>query len=93
MFYQPFTLRREEKEREGVPGGSECERLAGYLADRLDDWKSYRFFLSVAARVPREVILDALTRALDVPRRDIRRSRAAYFTSVIRHHLTTRAAT
>jgi hypothetical protein len=34
-----------------------------------------------------QVVQDALTRTLDVPRRDIRRSRAALFTSIVLPHL------
>ena len=65
----------------------EAERTACYLADRLDDGKSLAFYRLVAASVPAEVIREALTRALDLKAANIRRSRAAYFTSLIRPHL------
>jgi hypothetical protein len=76
-------------EPEGNHRGQEAERLAAYVADRLNDWKSHRFFLATARRVPREVILDALARAIDIPQADVRRSRAAYFTAVIRSYVAT----
>jgi hypothetical protein len=63
------------------------ERLADYLATRLGDEKSLAFYGLVARSVPREVIGDALSRALDVPRQNVRRSRAALFTALIRPHL------
>ena len=54
----PFPLPGKRKESEGNHRGERSERLAAYLADRLDDWKSHRFFLSITKRVPREVVLD-----------------------------------
>jgi hypothetical protein len=63
------------------------ERIADYLATRLGDEKSLAFYELVAREVPREVIRDALTRALDVPPSKLRRSRAALFTSIVRPHL------
>jgi hypothetical protein len=63
------------------------ERLADYLATRLGDEKSLAFYGLVARSVPREVIGDALSRALDVPRQNVRRSRAALFTAIVRPHL------
>ena len=92
-IYSSFSFRRnrEDEGSRGEEGGSGSEHLAVYLADRFDDWKSYRFFLLVASSVPREVIREALVRALDVPRRDVRRSRAAYFTALVRPHLARRA--
>jgi hypothetical protein len=65
----------------------EFERMASYLADRLDDGKSRAFYRLVAEHVPSEVVRDSLTRALDVPAANVRRSRAAYFTSLVRPHL------
>jgi hypothetical protein len=57
------------------------------LADKLGDTKSMAFFRRVAEVVPAEVIRDALVRALDLRPSDVRRSRAAYFTSLIMPHL------
>lgn len=65
----------------------EIEQTACYLADRLDDGHSLAFYRRVAASVPAEVIREALTRALDLKTSAVRRSRAAYFTSLIRPHL------
>lgn len=59
------------------------ERFADYLADLFRDDKSLAFYKLVCRTIPREVVRDALTRALDVPRRDVRRSRAAIFTALI----------
>jgi hypothetical protein len=65
----------------------EVEQTASHLADRLDDGKSLAFYRLVAGYVPAEVIRDSLTRALDVPAVNVRRSRAAYFTSLVRPYL------
>ena len=59
-----------------------ADRLASFLADRFDDWKSYGFFLQVSRTLPEHTVRDLLTRALDVPERNIRRSRAALFTAL-----------
>lgn len=64
--------------------------LASYLADCLSDRKSFAFYCEVARVVPADDIERALVAALDVPRRDIRRSRAAYFTAIIKPHLAAR---
>jgi hypothetical protein len=63
------------------------ERTASYLADKLGDAKSMAFFRRVAEVLAPEVIRDALVRALDLRPSDVRRSRAAYFTSIIMPHL------
>jgi hypothetical protein len=65
----------------------EIEKTACYLADRLDDGNSLAFYRFVAEHVSAEVIRNSLTRALDLPAANIRRSRAAYFTSLVRPHL------
>jgi hypothetical protein len=72
--------------REGIPR-PQIEKTACYLAERLDDAKSLDFYRRVAASVPTEVIREALARALDLPAANVRRSRAAYFTSLLRPHL------
>ena len=64
-----------------------AERTASYLADKLGDRKSMAFFHRVAEVLAPEVIRDALVRALDLRPSDVRRSRAAYFTSIIMPHL------
>ena len=73
---------------EGIPAcGQAAEQTASYLADKLGDAKSLAFFRRVAKVVPAEVIRDALVTALDLRPSDIRRSRAAYFTSLVMPHL------
>jgi hypothetical protein len=67
--------------------GQAAERTASYLADKLGDPKSIAFFRRAAEALPPEVIRDALVKALDLRPGDIRRSRAAYFTSLIMPHL------
>jgi hypothetical protein len=64
-----------------------AEQTARYLADKLGDTKSLAFFRRAAEVLPPEVIRDALVRALDLRPSDVRRSRAAYFTSIIMPHL------
>jgi hypothetical protein len=64
-----------------------AERTASYLADKLGDTKSLAFFRRASEVLPPEVIRDALVRALDLRPSDVRRSRAAYFTSIIMPHL------
>lgn len=66
---------------------TDAKRLAGYLADRLDDRKSLAFYALVASVVPREVVSAALASAIDLPARDVRRSRAAYFTAIVRPYV------
>lgn len=82
--------REATKQRSAGSLRPEVERTACHLADRLDDGKSLSFYRLVAEHVPSEVVRDALTRALDVPAANVRRSRAAYFTSLIRPHLQNR---
>jgi hypothetical protein len=73
---------------EGIPAcGQAIEQAASYLADKLGDTKSLAFFRRVARVVPAEIIRDALVNALDLRPSDIRRSRAAYFTSLVMPHL------
>jgi hypothetical protein len=64
-----------------------AERTASYLAEKLGDRKSMAFFRRVAEVLAPEVIRDALVRALDLRPSEVRRSRAAYFTSIIMPHL------
>jgi hypothetical protein len=71
----------------GNHGGPSPEQLANELSDQLSDHHSLPFYRLVAVHVPAEVIRDALLRALEPAPRDIRRSRAAYFTALVRPHL------
>ena len=63
----------------------EPERVAGYLASALRDEKSIAFFQVVTRSVPREVVSDALERALNA--RNIRKSRGALFAHIVRPYL------
>jgi hypothetical protein len=74
--------------QKGFPArGQAAEQTASYLADKLGDPKSMAFFRRVAEVLPPEVIREALVTALDLRPADVRRSRAAYFTSLIMPHL------
>jgi hypothetical protein len=63
------------------------ERTARYLADKLGDRKSMAFFRRASEVLTPEVIRDALVKALNLRPSEVRRSRAAYFTSIIMPHL------
>jgi hypothetical protein len=74
--------------KDGVSARAQAaERTASYLAQKLGDTKSMAFFRRVAEVLAPGVIHDALVRALDLRPSDVRRSRAAYFTSIIMPHL------
>jgi hypothetical protein len=78
----------ERPRGDGVSARSQAaERTASHLADKLGDQKSMAFFRRAAEVLPPEVIRDALVKALDLRPSDVRRSRAAYFTSIIMPHL------
>ncbi len=83
-------VREEEGRERGCRGEGREEEdrdFASFLAERLDDAKSLAFYRRVARIVPSPIIRDCLTRALDLPARDVRRSRAAYFTTLCLPHL------
>lgn len=83
-------VREEEGRERGCRGEGreeEARELASFLAERLDDAKSLAFYRRIARIVPSPIIRDCLTRALDLPARDVRRSRAAYFTALCLPHL------
>jgi hypothetical protein len=63
------------------------DKIAVHLADALLDRRSLRWYRMVAARVPPDVVRDALARALDLAPENVRRSRAALFTSLVRPYL------
>lgn len=94
-FYQAFVTREEkEKGSGGKPrgGGSPADddpamMLATELASRLADPGSLAWYVIVARSVPWRVIDHALTRALEIRRSELRRSRAAYFAGIVRPHL------
>ncbi len=57
--------------------------LAELLANAFADKRSRRFYRLVAERVPLGIIRNAMTDAFEPAPREIRRSRAAYFTSCV----------
>ena len=69
------------------PTTTAVDNLASHLADALADPKSVNWYRKVAREVPHHIILAALGRARDLRRADVRRSRAALFTSLIRSYL------
>lgn len=85
------TVRTGGECRGEVRGGAvdNPEALATFLAERLRDWRSLGFYRKIARQLPESVVRDALARALDVPAHAIRRSRAAYFTTLIVKSLAT----
>lgn len=91
-----FSSGREvERGKEGCRGGAErdggfaeaVDTLADLLAGELDDARSLRLFRRVVREVPLRKVGWALDIALDLPDKDIRRSRGAYFTTMIKPHL------
>jgi hypothetical protein len=57
--------------------------LATELADKLEDHESLPWFRQVAETLDPLLIRDALACALNLPAHRLRRSRAAYFTSIV----------
>lgn len=66
--------------------------VATLLACALVDQKSLRFYRLVAQGVPLRVIRSALSQALELTPREVKRSRAAYFTAIIRPVLSRRSS-
>lgn len=62
-----------------------CKALV--IAQKLNDEHNLAFYAFVLRRVPEDVVRDAMVRALDVPARNIRRSRGALFASILAPHL------
>lgn len=58
--------------------------LAALLAHALRDDRSLRFYRLVAETVPLGRIRGALSLALELDEREVKRSRAAYFTAILR---------
>ena len=63
------------------------DALALLLARTFTDLKSLAWYRLVAAHVSFSTIRDALSRALELEPREVRRSRAAYFTAIVRPHV------
>ena len=67
--------------------------MPSMLAQKLNDEENLSFYKFVVRRLPEEIIRDALMRALDVPQRNIRRSRGALFASIVAPELKARRRT
>lgn len=79
---------------EGLRGEGRGERLveiafdiAHHLAATLRDSRSLAWYRCIARRLPLEVIQDALARAMEPPEHEVRRSRAALFTAIVKRRL------
>lgn len=79
------------KPAHATPVDNDIERVAAHLAFALRDQRSLAFYRLVARALPREVIRDALMRALDA--HAVRRSRGALFAHIVRPHLQQRSLT
>lgn len=86
-FLSSFGAQEREK---GCRGKEETHvvdavihNLAELLANAFADRRSRRFYRLVAERVPLGIIRNAMTDAFEPAPREIRRSRAAYFTSCV----------
>ncbi len=95
-FPDPFSRHRGEVGGEGSRGeageaGAAVEAMIAWLAHelarRLGDPGSLAFYRLVAATVPLRVVRSALDLALELSPREVRVSRGAYFTSLVRPHL------
>lgn len=89
-FPQAFFPGRDEGSR-GEGRGRHLDdvelEIAHRLAADLRDSRSLAWYRRVARRLPLEVIQDALARALEPPEREVRRSRAALFTAIVKRRL------
>jgi hypothetical protein len=84
----------EGRRGEGAAGvDNAVEQVARVLALSLADLKSLDWYRQVARTVPLGVIRAALGAALELPRREVRRSRGSYFTAIVRPHLAKSRAT
>jgi hypothetical protein len=81
-----------KRERRGRTNAESVDKswMPQMLAEKLRDEKNLAFYKFVVRRLPEEIIRDALMRALDVPQRNIRRSRGALFASIVAPHLNAR---
>ena len=81
-----------KRERKGATNAKAVDKpwMPNMLAQKLNDEKNLAFYKFVVRRLPEEIIRDALMRALDVPGKNIRRSRGALFASIMAPHLKAR---
>ncbi len=83
---------RGKRERREPAGSAAVDKswMPNMLAEKLRDEQNLAFYKFVVRRLPEEIVRDALMRALDVPQRNIRRSRGALFASILAPYLKTR---
>jgi hypothetical protein len=67
--------------------------VAVMLASTFDDPKSLPFYRLIAGRLPLSTIRSALAQSLELAPEEVKRSRAAYFTAILRPHLARRSST
>jgi hypothetical protein len=82
----PTDTRNALPAAKAIPNDEDdAESVAVHLASTLRDEKSIAYFRIVARAVPRGVISDALTRAMNA--RAVRRSRSALFVHIVRPYM------
>jgi hypothetical protein len=62
------------------------ELLALDIAKGLNDFESYRFYLSLARRYPASLLRKLLGEVKETPQNKIKKSRAALFNHLIKHY-------
>ena len=60
------------------------EMLASEIAEKLDDWRNIRQYLSYTRRYPEIVLREFLSQALQTPSHRIKKSRAALFVYLVK---------
>lgn len=88
-IYNPETLEgmKGSRGRKGVWPVDNPDDLAEYLATRLEDMHSLPFYQLLVRRVSRTILETKLSQALAIPAHKLRRSRAAYFTHLVKPYL------
>ena len=76
----------DEREKEFTPKTRE-ELLALDLADALNDRKALGLYLSYSRRFPESLLRKALGEAKEIPKEQIRKSRAALFNHLVRKYV------
>jgi hypothetical protein len=84
--------RGEGRKRRGRANAESVDKswMPQMLAEKLHDEKNLAFYKFVVRTLPEDIVRDALMRALDVPQRNIRRSRGALFASIVAPQLEVR---
>ena len=87
---EPFvsSRKREVSQTSGLDAIDDAvNAVALALAASLRDDHSERFYHLAASRLPLSLVRQALMQALELDASEVRRSRAAYFTAILRPHL------